>query len=328
MYVVTGGAGFIGSALIWELNRQGYENVIIVDNLDSSEKWRNLVPLRYADYLSRETFIDMIRNGAATPWNVAAVIHLGACSDTAEPDSGFLVANNFHFSRDLCQWAVCTGARYIQASSAATYGDGSRGFVDNEDALTTLRPLNMYAYSKQMFDVWAQDQRLSPRFATLKFFNVYGPNEYHKEDMRSVVNKAHAQILATGRLRLFRSTHPDYPDGGQMRDFVYVKDVVKVMSWFLSHPEVNGVFNVGTGRARTFNDLARAVFTAMDRPVDIEYVDMPDALRGKYQNYTCAVMDKLLATGCPGCSTSLEDGVADYVQNYLNTHAYLDGISR
>lgn len=317
MHIITGGAGFLGSALVWQLNQRGVEDIIIVDNLGHSEKWKNLVGLRYVDYMSREAFIAAVRR-RTLGFRVEAVVHLGACSSTTESNADFLMENNFHYSRDLCLFALEQEARFIQASSAATYGDGSLGFDDGTRHLSKLRPLNMYGYSKHLFDLWALREGLLGRVACLKFFNVYGPNEYHKDTMRSVVCKAHAEIRATGRLRLFKSTSPDYADGGQMRDFVYVKDCVNVMDWLVQHGDVGGIFNVGTGHARSWNDLAHAVFTAMGLPVAIDYVDMPESLRGKYQNYTEARMDRLLGWGCPPCVTSLEDGVWDYVRQYLD----------
>lgn len=316
MHIITGGAGFLGSALVWQLNRSGVDDIVVVDHLGHSEKWKNLVGLRYADYMDREDFLHALREDRL-PFSVECVVHLGACSSTTETDAAFLMENNFHYSRDLCLYTLKRGGRFVQASSAATYGDGTRGFDDDPAALHSLRPLNMYGYSKHLFDLWARREGLLDRVVCLKFFNVYGPNEYHKDSMRSVVCKAHAEIRATGRLRLFKSNSPDYADGGQMRDFVYVKDCVAVMQWLMEHREVGGVYNVGTGRARCWNDLARAVFCAMKLPEAIEYVDMPEHLRGKYQNYTEARMDRLLAAGCPPCATSLEDGVRDYVRTYL-----------
>lgn len=316
MHIVTGGAGFIGSAVVWELNRRGLDDIVVVDNLARTEKWKNLVNRRYADYLHRDAFMDMVRRDAL-PWPVTAVFHLGACSSTTETDADFLMENNFHYSRDLCRFALDKGARFINASSAATYGDGSRGFSDDPAGLGALRPLNMYGYSKQLFDLWLQREGLLDAVSSLKFFNVYGPNEYHKAAMRSVICKAFGQIRETGVLRLFRSDRPDYADGEQKRDFVYVKDCAALMFWLLEHPEINGVRNVGTGAARTWNDLAAAVFRAMDLPCRVEYVDLPQELRGRYQYYTAAEMDRLGADGCPVAFASLEDGVADYVRNYL-----------
>ncbi len=323
MYIITGGAGFLGSALIWELNKVGIENIIVIDNLGASEKWKNLVGLRYIDYVHRDAFIKKIRSKGLSP-SVKGVIHLGACSDTTEQDADFLFQNNTHFSVDLCEAAMKTGARFINASSASTYGDGSLGFSDSTQMVNKLRPLNMYGYSKQLFDLWLLRSKNYAKVASLKFFNVYGPNEYHKQSMRSVVCKAHAEILETGALRLFRSNSPTYADGEQMRDFVYVKDCSKIMHWLLQHRKVTGIFNVGTGKARTWNDLAKAIFSALERQVNIEYIDMPEILQGKYQNYTEACMDKLLAAGCPPCSYSLEDGVKEYVQQYLNGKKFLD----
>jgi ADP-L-glycero-D-manno-heptose 6-epimerase len=316
MHIVTGGAGFIGSAFVWKLNGMGITDIVVVDELGTSESWKNLVGLRYADYLHKDAFLDLVLHDEL-PFDVDSVTHMGACSATTELDADYLMENNYRYSVTLAAWCLEHDVRFINASSAATYGDGSRGFSDYEARLGELRPLNMYGYSKQLFDLWARREGVLGSLASLKFFNVFGPNEYHKGDMMSVVCKAHTQIGQTGRLKLFKSYHPDYPDGGQMRDFVYVKDCVDVMWWLLQHPEVGGVFNVGTGQARTWNDLARSVFAAMNLPENIDYIDMPEQLRGKYQYFTQAEMAKLAATGCPVRFTSLEDAVKDYVQGYL-----------
>ncbi len=316
MYIVTGGAGMIGSAVVWELNRRGVDDILIVDNLASTEKWKNLVHLRYTDYIRRDAFIAGIRRGE-WPDGVEAVIHMGACSSTTERDADFLMANNFHYSRDLCRHALHAGARFINASSAATYGDGSLGFSDSLELMPRLRPLNMYGYSKKLFDLWAVREGTIRELVSLKFFNVYGPNEYHKGNMRSVVCKAVPQIEESGALKLFRSDRPDYEDGGQKRDFVYVKDCAELILWFVEHKDVNGIFNVGTGRARTWNDLARAVFAAMDREPSIEYIDMPDTLKGKYQYFTQADMGWMKRIRCDFRFRSLEEGVDDYVRHYL-----------
>jgi len=316
MHIVTGGAGFIGSAFVWKLNGMGITDIVVVDELGTSESWKNLVGLRYADYLHKDAFLDLVLHDEL-PFDVDSVTHMGACSATTELDADYLMENNYRYSVTLAAWCLEHDVRFINASSAATYGDGSRGFSDDEARLGELRPLNMYGYSKQLFDLWARREGVLGSLASLKFFNVFGPNEYHKGDMMSVVCKAHTQIGQTGRLKLFKSYHPDYPDGGQMRDFVYVKDCVDVMWWLLQHPEVGGVFNVGTGQARTWNDLARSVFAAMGLPEAIEYIDMPEHLRGKYQYFTQAEMTKLAATGCPVQFTSLEDAAKDYVQGYL-----------
>jgi len=250
---------------------------------------------------------------------VEGVVHLGACSSPTETDAEYLRRNNFAYSRAVARFALERGARLVVASSAATYGDGAVGFDDDIEALDTLKPLNMYGYSKHLFDLWARREGLFSKLASLKFFNVFGPNEYHKGEMRSVVCKAFKQIRETGRLKLFKSYKPDVPDGGQQRDFLYVKDAVEVMAWLLEHPDVGGLYNVGAGVARTWNDLAAAVFAAMERKPAIDYVDMPETLRGKYQYFTEAKMDRLGAAGYDRPFASLEDGVADYVRHYLAT---------
>ena len=316
MYIVTGGAGFIGSAVVWRLNREGVDDILIVDNLGTTDKWKNLVGLRYREYLHRDEFAQRIEQGSA-PEQVEAVIHMGACSSTTERDADFLMRNNVRYSQALCRYALERGARFIQASSAATYGDGAQGFSDGLLTLFRLKPLNMYGYSKHLFDMWAFRENLLNRVACLKFFNVYGPNEYHKGDMRSMICKAVEQIQACGELRLFCSDRPDYADGGQMRDFVYVKDCAEIIWWLLRNPDVNGILNAGSGTARTWNDLARAVFAAMERPERVRYMEMPEALRGKYQYFTQADMGWLEQRGCPAVFHSLEDGVREYVREYL-----------
>ncbi|MBN2139624.1 MAG: ADP-glyceromanno-heptose 6-epimerase [Desulfovibrionaceae bacterium] len=316
MHIVTGGAGFIGSAMVWKLNRMGVDDILVVDDLASSEKWRNLVNLRYQDYLHKDQFYKLIVEGD-DPFETESVIHMGACSSTTETDADHFMDNNYRYSQMLCRFALNNDLRFINASSAATYGDGSRGFSDDHQGLVGLRPMNMYGYSKHLFDLWALRAGVLDRLASLKFFNVFGPNEYHKGEMTSVVCKAFDQIRETGALRLFRSRRPDYAHGGQMRDFVYVKDCVEVMAWLLEHPEANGVFNVGTGIARTWNNLAKAVFKAMGVEPRLEYVDMPEAIRDKYQYFTQADMGKLAKAGCDVAMTPLEDAVSDYVGSYL-----------
>lgn len=317
MYVVTGGAGFIGSAFVWKLNEMGIENILIVDDLGHDDKWRNLVNRRYTDYIHKDLFLELLVNGDL-PYEITdGIVHMGACSSTTETDAEYLMENNYRYSRILCEFAMENGVRFINASSAATYGDGSEGFSDSVETMDRLKPLNMYGYTKQLFDQWAHREGILERIASLKFFNVFGPNEYHKDDMRSVICKACEQIGQRGGMKLFKSYHPDYEDGGQMRDFVYVKDCVDVMWWLLQNPQAGGIFNVGTGRARTWNDLARAVFAAMDVREDIEYIEMPEQLQGKYQYFTQAEMQRLKEAGCPVEFTALEDAVKDYVQNYM-----------
>jgi ADP-L-glycero-D-manno-heptose 6-epimerase len=318
MYIVTGGAGMIGSAMIWKLNSLGIDDILVVDHLASSEKWKNLVNRTFAEYVPREEFLERVRKGAL-PDGVKAVFHLGACSSTTERDVDYLFRNNLEYSKTLAAYALERGIRFVNASSAATYGDGARGFGDAEGDLDALKPLNAYGYSKHLFDVWARRTGRLARLASLKFFNVYGPNEYHKGDMRSVAVKAFAQICETGRMKLFASDRADYADGGQMRDFVYVKDCAAVMWWLSQTPEANGIFNLGTGNARTWNDLAAALFDAMGLEKRITYIPMPEQLRGKYQNFTPADMRRLTRAGCPVVMHTLEDGVRDYARNYLMT---------
>jgi ADP-L-glycero-D-manno-heptose 6-epimerase len=321
-YVITGAAGFIGSALAWRLNELGHDNLILVDALGTDARWKNLVPLRYADYVDRDDFLDGMRAGRFDKAGIEAVFHLGACSSTTEADAAFLLKNNFAYTKALALW--CAGlkkpARLIYASSAATYGDGALGYADDHDIVPSLRPLNAYGYSKQLFDLWAlrHGALQGPGGAVgLKYFNVYGPNEYHKGDMKSMVAKAHAQILAEGSVKLFRSHRPDYRDGEQMRDFLHVLDAVDMTLHFLDPRAPGGLYNVGTGAARTWIDMMRAVFAAMGREPRIDFVDMPEVLRGKYQYYTKADIGKIRAAGYKKPIRSLEEGVAEYV-SYLD----------
>ncbi|MDD2389381.1 MAG: ADP-glyceromanno-heptose 6-epimerase [Desulfobacterales bacterium] len=316
MYIVTGGAGFIGSAFIWKLNQSGINDILVVDNLAQSEKWKNLVNRQYKDYIHKTVFIEQLLRENFT--GIEAIVHLGACSSTTERDADFLMENNFHFSRTLARYAIERKIRFINASSAATYGAGEKGFSDDEALIPALRPLNMYGYSKQLFDLWLLRENLSNKVASLKFFNVYGPNEYHKADMCSVIYKSFFQVKDTGRISLFKSYRPEYPDGGQLRDFVYVKDCVEVIMWLVQHPEINGIFNVGTGKSRTWKDLALAVFDAMGVAQQIDYIEMPQHLKDRYQYFTQANMEKLSAAGCPVQFTSLEEGTHDYITRYLN----------
>jgi ADP-L-glycero-D-manno-heptose 6-epimerase len=315
MIVVTGGAGFIGSALVWKLNQLGVRRILVVDQLETSEKWRNLAHLVFEDYMPKDQFLRALEQGTFAE-RPRAVVHLGACSSTTERDADFLLANNYRYTRTLAEWCLARGVRFIYASSAATYGDGSHGYSDRDDITPGLRPLNQYGYSKQLFDLWALRTRALDTISGLKFFNVFGPNEYHKDDMSSVVLKAYHQVLASGQVRLFKSYRDDYPDGGQQRDFIYVKDCLDVMAWLIEN-RVGGLFNVGTGQARTWNDLAHAVFRAMGRKPKIEYIEMPEALQGRYQYFTQADMTRLRAAGYRQPFTSLEDAVSDYVNGYL-----------
>ena len=316
MYIVTGGAGMIGSAMVWRLNQEGIDDIWVVDHLGSSEKWKNLAGRKFSEYLPREEFLERLLRDDL-PAGIDAVFHMGACSSTTERDVDYLFRNNLEYSKTVATYALSRGIRFIHASSAATYGNGSQGFGDDAGTLEALRPLNAYGYSKHLFDLWAHKTRALKNMAALKFFNVYGPNEYHKGDMRSVVVKGYAEILQTGHLRLFASDHPDYADGGQMRDFVYVKDCAAVMWWLSQNQDANGIFNLGTGNARTWNALAASLFDAMGLEERITYIPMPESLRGKYQNFTQADMRRLAKVECPVVMHTLEEGVRDYVRGYL-----------
>lgn len=322
MIVVTGGAGFIGSALVWRLNQLGKKNIIIVDRLGSDEKWKNLVPLAYADYFDKGEFIDKIVNDEIE-FEIEAIMHMGANSATTEKDADHLMENNYKYTQALAKYALEKDIRFIYASSAATYGDGSLGFEDTDEKCLTLRPLNMYGYSKNIFDVYAYNNGMLNNIVGIKYFNVYGPNESHKGDMRSVVHKAFEQVRDYGKVNLFKSLHPDYKDGEQKRDFVYVKDAVEMTLFFLEHKDKNGLYNVGGGTARTWNDLVTALFNAVGKPVNIEYVDMPEHLAEKYQYFTEANLDKIKKAGYRNPLYSLEAGVTDYVKNYLLKKKYL-----
>ena len=316
MIVVTGGAGFIGSALVWKLNQRGEKDIIIVDRLGNDEKWKNLVPLSYADYFDKGEFISKIVNDEID-FDIEAIIHMGANSATTEKDADHLMENNYKYTQALAKYCLDKEIRFIYASSAATYGDGALGFEDADENCLKLRPLNMYGYSKNIFDVYAYNNGMLNEIAGIKYFNVYGPNEGHKGDMRSVVHKAFEQVRDHGEVKLFKSLHPDYKDGEQKRDFVYVKDAVDMTLFFLEHKNKNGLFNVGGGKARTWNDLVAALFNAVGKPVNIEYIDLPEHLAEKYQYFTEANLEKIKKAGYTNRLYSLEDGVTDYVKNYL-----------
>lgn len=324
MIIVTGGAGMIGSAVIECLNRSGRSDILVVDHLGKSDKWRNLAPLHFVDYLEKDAFesvLDADSLAARLPHGskLEAVIHLGACSATTEQDATYLIKNNFEYSRKLALAALAADARFIYASSAATYGDGKNGFDDDDTLLPLLRPMNMYGYSKQLFDLWAMRNGLHGKITGIKYFNVFGPNEQHKGEMRSLVLKAYEQIKETGTLKLFKSHRPEYEDGEQLRDFIYVKDAAAMTLHFLLHPQANGIYNVGGGMAVSWNRLARAVFSALDRQVNIDYVDMPESIRSTYQYHTCADISKIRTAGYSDAIYTVEESVKDYVRNYLVT---------
>ena len=323
MYIVTGGAGLIGSAMIWRLNREGIRDILAVDHLATSEKWRNLVPLRFADYRERDDFLAELRSGVYDGAKIDGIFHFGACSSTVERDAGYLVHDNFEYTKHLASFAVPRGIRMIYASSCATYGDGSQGYRDDDDALETLRPMNMYGYSKQLFDLWARDRGWLPKLVGCKFSNIYGPNEWHKGEMRSVVLRAFEQITANGTMKLFKSYRPEYADGEQLRDFLYVKDAAEMVMFLFGTPKANGLFNVGSGKPESWNRLARAAFAALEKPERIEYIEMPETLRDRYQYYTCAKTDKLRAFGYDRPTTSLEESVKDCIRNYFAPDKHL-----
>jgi ADP-L-glycero-D-manno-heptose 6-epimerase len=312
--VVTGGAGLIGSAILWALNRRGLDDVLVVDRLDRSEKWKHLVPLRFADYVDADEFEERIAH-PGTFGKIGTVFHLGACSSTTESDAGFLLRNNYEYTKNLAHWAVPHCARFIYASSAATYG-GLEAELSDEADLYSLRPLNGYAYSKHLFDLYVRRTGLDHHVCGIKYFNIFGPNEDHKGEMRSIVVKAFEQIREGGSVRLFKSYRPEYRDGEQQRDFLYVKDAAE-MTIHLAEAEATGLFNVGSGQARTWLDLVRPIFLALEMPERIEFIEMPEQLRGKYQYYTCARTERLRSTGYDRPVTPLADAVTDYVTNYL-----------
>jgi len=326
MIVVTGGAGFIGSAVVWKLNRMGVDNIVVVDELGKDEKWKNLNGLKFEDFLHKNDFMGLVLQ-RKVPFKVSSIIHLGACSSTTEKDADYLIDNNFHYSLELAKFSLTNGVRFIYASSAATYGSGEEGYNDDESKFDRLRPLNMYGYSKHLFDLWIRRNAMTDKVVGLKYFNVYGPNEYHKGDMRSVVHKAFEQIRDKGRVSLFKSYKPEYKDGEQKRDFIYVKDAVDMTLFFLEHEDKNGIFNIGTGHAQTWIDLVTALFKSLNKPVNIEYVDMPEDIREKYQYFTEANLDKLRNAGYDKPIMNVEAGVTDYVKNYLLKEIYL-GLSK
>jgi len=318
MIIVTGAAGFIGRNVVEALNRRGLDRLLLVDSLGSAEKWKNLLGLKYEDLISPAQFLDLIHKDALP--DARACIHLGACSATTEKDADFLLENNYRYTRRVCEWSLRKETRFVYASSAATYGDGSLGYSDENSVTEKLRPLNMYGYSKHIFDLWALRNGLMDLIVGLKYFNVYGPFEDHKDEMRSLVQKAYHQILSKGYLELFKSHHPDFRDGEQKRDFVYVRDAVNVTLYFALDSGQCGLFNCGAGQARTWLDLAHALFKAMGREPQIRFIEMPDILKEKYQYFTQADAAKLQRAGYDQPFASVEEGVKDYVERHLRNH--------
>ncbi len=322
MIVVTGGAGFIGSCIVACLNKMGHEDLIIVDHLEEgSTKQANLADKKYLEYFDKADFLERVLQDNLDP-SINCVIHMGACSSTTLDDVQYYQKNNYEYSCHLAQWVLAHQARFIYASSAATYGDGSLGYSDEDLNTRRLKPLNLYGDSKQKFDLWVLDNGMEDRVVGLKFFNVFGPNEYHKGDMRSVVAKTYAAVKEEGKISLFKSYREAYANGEQKRDFIYVKDAVEIVKFFFEHPEVNGIYNAGTGESRSWNDLAKAIFAAVECDPDIEYIDMPEGLNEKYQYFTQAETIKLRNSGYSKPFTSLEDAVKDY-SRYLDTNGHI-----
>ncbi len=316
LIVITGASGFIGRNVVELLNRRGLDHLLLVDSLGTDDKWKNLRGLLYEDIYQPDQFLQKIESGKLPP--IRSIIHLGACSATTERNADFLLENNYRYTRTLAEWSLAHGTRFVYASSGSTYGSGELGYSDADHVTPQLVPQHMYGYSKHMFDLWALRRGLLKQIVGLKYFNVYGPYEDHKGDMRTLVNKAYTQIKSRGYLELFKSERPDYKDGEQKRDFVYVKDVAKVTVHFALDSQVGGLFNCGAGEARTWIDLAQALFAAMDLKPDIRFIDLPENLRGQYQYFTQAEAAKLKTLG--GYTepfTSIEVGVSDYVKSYL-----------
>ena len=316
-FIVTGGAGFIGSNLVKQLNESGWTDITIVDHISEKDtaKRRNLDQLKYSEYFDKKEFRGLLNSEKIR--EVDCVFHLGACSSTTETDEDYLRDNNYQYTKDLCEWSLKHGARFIYASSAATYGDGSFGYSDSDENTLRLLPLNAYGRSKQQFDLWALQSGVSKKIVGLKYFNVYGPGEDHKGDMRSIVNKAYPMILRDKKMKLFKSNRPDFKDGEQRRDFIYVDDAVEATIFFYLHPGINGLFNCGTGEARTWKDLAASIFSSMNLPLQIEWIDMPETIREKYQYHTQADISKLRKAGYASPFISIEEGVRRYVTDYL-----------
>jgi len=333
--LVTGGAGFIGSAVVWALNQRGHKDIIIADflkpenkrtssNADLEEKRNNLRPLKFTEFCEANEFRQRLAKAPTAFGKFSTIFHLGACSSTTESDVGYLNDNNLAYTRELAEWSLLHGARFIYASSAATYGDGTQGMDDRDDNLARLHPLNLYGESKHNFDLLAQKNGWLPRMVGVKYFNVFGPNEDHKGDMRSLVNKAYQQILATGRVQLFKSHKPEFKDGEQKRDFLYVKDAVEMTLHFAEKAtSAGGLYNLGSGEANTWLTLTRAIFQSLGKEPKIDFVEMPEILRGKYQYFTQADVGKLRSTGYDRPMTPLAEAVRDYVQGYLVPHQKL-----
>ena len=323
MIIITGAAGFIGSILAQHLSRNGKQDLLLVDKFTKPAKWKNLVGMNFTDIIDRDVFIDHLEKGTLlankniSPKDIELVLHMGACTDTTEFNMDYLMTQNYEYSKRLCSWCLNNGVRFIYASSAAVYGDGAKGFSDRDELTFELKPLNPYGFSKLLFDKWVINNGHNKSVVGLRFFNVFGPNEYHKGKMSSLIYRTLPMAKKEGVIKLFKSYIKEIENGNQKRDFIYVKDIIKVVDFFMSNKNLSGIFNLGTGKARSFNDLAVSVLKALDKKVVVEYFDMPDEMKDKYQYFTEADDKKLLSVGYNGGFTQLEDAVKDYVKNHL-----------
>ncbi len=323
LIIITGGAGFIGSNLIYALNIKGYSHIIVVDSLKNTEKWKNLVGLDFIDYYDKSQFRELVLKGKLSLWKPKTIFHMGACSDTTEKNADYLMENNYKYTKLLAEESTKNEIHFIYASSAATYGNGSKGFSDKEEFLENFRPLNIYGYSKHIFDIYAKKTGLLNKIVGLKFFNVFGPNEYHKGNMRSFIIKAYEQIEKTGKVKLFKSYNPEYKSGEQKRDFIYVKDVVNMILFFFDNNILTGIFNIGSGIANTWNTLVETVFESLGKKPVIKYIDMPKNIKTQYQYYTKADITKIRKLGYYEEITDFKSAIKDYVLNYLIKHKYI-----
>ncbi len=321
MIILTGGAGFIGSCLLWRLNKEGLNDIIIVDEPITPQKKPNLDGKKFNDFIDKDKFLSLVSSDKLSR-KIDAIFHLGACSSTTLSDAEYFMKNNTEYSKKLAEYSISKKIRFIYASSGATYGDGSEGFSDRDEDTLKLKPLNYYGNSKHLFDLWVIKNHLVDKIVGLKYFNIFGPNEYHKGDMRSVIAKSFGEIVKNKKIRLFKSHKKEYKSGEQKRDFMYVKDAVDATYFFFENRDKGGIYNIGTGIARTWNDLAKAIFHALDMKPDIEYFDMPESLRDKYQYFTQADISKLRRADYNKDFFSLEDGVKECV-GFLKEKKYL-----
>lgn len=327
MIVVTGAAGFIGSCIVARLNERGETNLVLVDHFEDGDlkatkdiRKENLQNKQFVQYIDKKDFLNSVVQDRLN-FSIDCLIHMGACSSTTLQDAQYFEENNFQYTLKLAEWALKHNVRFIYASSAATYGDGRFGYKDDEETTRRCQPLNLYGASKQKFDLWVLKNRISNKVVGLKFFNVYGPNEYHKGEMQSVIAKNYQPVATEGKIKLFKSYKKEYKDGEQKRDFIYVKDAVEIVAFFVDHASINGIFNVGAGQAETWNDLAKGLFKAVGKPLSVEYIDMPEDLRSRYQYFTQADVSKLRSVGYAKPFMNLEEGIRDY-SLYLKKYLY------